>query len=103
MIAEIDYKIDDIYHLCHHHKVESLDLFGSAVSENRFDPQNSDLDFLVKFHPSIIDGYADNYYRLWKSLEALFDRPVDLMTAGAVKNPYVQKSIDQTKVKLYES
>ena len=77
-----------------------LELFGSAAS-GAFEAGNSDLDFLVEFEPPIGTGYADRYFGLLEALEALFQRPVDLVVESAITNPYFRTSVEKTKVLLY--
>ncbi len=86
--------------LCRSHHVRRLDLFGSATSD-RYRPGVSDLDFLVEFEPLLEGRYADTYFDLLESLERLFGRPVDLVVADAIRNPYFRQSVDQTKALLY--
>ena len=48
------------------------------------------------------DGtYADAYFGLLESLERLVQRPVDLVVATAITNPYFRQSIDETKTLVY--
>ena len=47
----------DLARLCEERRVERLDVFGSAVTGD-FDPETSDLDFLVTFRESAADGDA---------------------------------------------
>jgi len=46
-------------------------------------------------------AYADSYFGLLEALEQLFNRPVDLVVASAIKNPYFRESIERTRVLLY--
>ena len=39
---------------------------------------------------------------IWDKLEDFFGRKVDLLTSGSIKNPYLKKSIDATKVLIYD-
>ena len=77
-----------------------MDLFGSATGEN-FDTSRSDVDLLVEFEPGGTMKALDQYFGLKEALEALFDRQVDLVVASAVKNPYIRKSIEETRESLY--
>jgi predicted nucleotidyltransferase len=77
-----------------------LELFGSATT-SRFDPTKSDLDFLVVFEDLEAGGYFDSYFGLLESLEQLFGRPIDLVMAGAVHNPYFLESIRGSRTLLY--
>lgn len=70
-----------------------LAVFGSAVTD-RFDPERSDLDLLVEFSSDIQHPFRA-YFGLKEELESLFERPVDLVEAGAVTNPYVSASIQR--------
>jgi predicted nucleotidyltransferase len=86
--------------LCRRHHVRRLEIFGSAASD-RFDPASSDLDFLVEFESLPRGAYADNYFGFLEALESLFERPVDLVSVSAIKNPYFREAVDQTKALLY--
>jgi len=80
--------------------VRRLELFGSATTEP-FRPKQSDLDFLVEFQPLPPGTYADNYFDFLEALDRLFGRPVDLVVATAIRNPYFRQSVEQTKTLLY--
>jgi uncharacterized protein len=100
MIAEISSHREELRQLCRRFHVRRLDLFGSAAGED-FEPSRSDLDFLVEFGPVPSGGYADAFFGLKESLEELFGRPVDLVAAAAIRNPYFRKSVEGAKVPLY--
>ncbi|MHB8141543.1 MAG: nucleotidyltransferase family protein [Vulcanimicrobiaceae bacterium] len=100
MIAEIEQRRAELEVLCRRFRVRRLDVFGSAAA-GEFRSGESDLDFLVEFEPSAGPGYADRYFGLLESLEALFGRPVDLVVASAINNPYFRESVARSKVVLY--
>jgi predicted nucleotidyltransferase len=100
VIPMIDEHLAALADLCRRHHVLRLSLFGSATRDD-FDPQRSDLDFLVDFEALPSGLYADAYFGLLESLAQLFGRPVDLVVASAIKNPYFWQSVDQTKTLLY--
>ena len=102
MINVVEEHTDELKRLCHIYSVQRLDLFGSASTE-QYDPDKSDLDFLVEFQPSIFDGYADAYFGLLESLGSLFGRPVDLVVESSIKNPYFRQAVDQTRTNIYEA
>ncbi len=95
----IDKNIDRIRALCNEHKVTRLFVFGSVLTE-KF-KKTSDIDFLVDFDGVDLYDYADNYFDLKKSLEALLKREVDLIEDKAVKNPYLRQNIDSSKQLIY--
>ena len=100
--AVIESKRPQLERLCRAHHVRRLDLFGSALRED-FDPQRSDLDFVVEFDPPAGGSGFDQYFDFKFDLEALFARPVDLIELPAVTNPFVRQDIEQTKAPCYGS
>jgi predicted nucleotidyltransferase len=86
--------------LCHRYRVRRLDVFGSAAS-GEFDVERSDLDFLVTFDELPPRDHADAYFGLLDGLRSLFGRPVDLVEAGAIRNPYFLESVSRTRTVLY--
>lgn len=71
---------------CDRFGVARLRVFGSAVT-GRFDPECSDVDFLVDFLPDVQD-LLGNYLALNEELERIVGRKVDLVMSDAVENPY---------------
>src|SRR5438874_7347877 len=96
----IDSKNAEIAHLCRRYRVRKLELFGSAVSD-RFDPETSDLDFLVEFETTSPSEHAHCYFGLLFGLTDLFGRDVDLVETGAIRNPYFLQAIAKERVVLY--
>jgi uncharacterized protein len=86
--------------LCRRYRVRRLDLFGSATRDD-FDPQRSDLDFLVEFEDYRLENASDRYLGLMVDLEDLFGRRIDLVSTKAIENPYFRKEILRTRVPLY--
>ena len=86
--------------LCRQHHVKTLEIFGSAAN-GEFDPECSDLDFLVDFQLMESGQHAKAYFALLFALEDLFQRKIDLVETPAVSNPYFLKSINQNRTVLY--
>ena len=63
--------------------------------------EESDIDFVVDFDRAKITDYFDNYLNLKYALEDLFKRKVDLLEEQTIRNPYLKKSVDQTKALIY--
>lgn len=89
-----------IEQLCRDFHVRRLELFGSAAA-GKDRPGESDLDFLVEFEQLPLGAYSDSYFGLLEALGRLFDRPIDLVVASAIKNPYFRKAVEQSKTLLY--
>ncbi|MDQ6630650.1 MAG: nucleotidyltransferase domain-containing protein [Verrucomicrobiota bacterium] len=87
--------------LCEKFRVERLYLFGSAA-HGKFQPERSDLDFLVTMEDQSSSDYSDNYLDLAKALEKLFERRVDLVTERSLRNPYLRETIFNARTLLYE-
>ncbi|WP_295728393.1 nucleotidyltransferase domain-containing protein [uncultured Muribaculum sp.] len=96
----IELNMQRIIDLCRKHKVKTLAVFGSILTD-RFNDQ-SDVDLLVDFDEEITyHNYADNFFSLYYALRNLFGREVDLVDASSVKNPYFKEELDETKHMIY--
>lgn len=100
MTNEIEAKREAINELCEQFAVLRLDAFGSSLTPE-FDPEKSDFDFLVEFKPMSDYERVEAYFGLLDALRSALGRRVDLVMAGAVKNPYIARNIEQTKQLLY--
>lgn len=87
--------------LCRSSHARRLHLFGSATRAD-FRPADSDLDFLVEFDESLPPAaYAQAFFELKAALERLFQRPVDLLTPEALRNPYLRQRVEVEQVPVY--
>ncbi len=100
MQASIAMHLEEVTALCARFRVRRLDLFGSAARQD-FDPSQSDIDLLVEFEPGGQLRALDQYFGLKEAFEALLGRPVDLVVASAVRNPYIRESIERSRETLY--
>lgn len=101
MVSFVKDRVEEIGLICRYHAVERLDMFGSAGS-NEFDPERSDLDFVVSFQRLDPPHLFDRYFGLKEDLEQLFERPVDLVMEGVVsRNAYFAESLAKTRLPLY--
>ncbi len=101
MIDLIKKRKQDIAALCQRCHVRQLDLFGSALRESDFDQARSDVDFLVEFDPGYRADAFDAYFNLKEGLEALLDRPVDLIVKKALRNPFIRDDIEYSREPVY--
>ncbi len=101
MISKIEEHMDEIIALCKEHEVVRLEIFGSAVT-GEFDPDESDFDFLVEYPEGYDWGpFGSRHIELKERLEAILGRKVDLVIFRNVENPYVFRSIEQSRQLLY--
>jgi predicted nucleotidyltransferase len=96
----IEQRRQQLRELCQKYDVCRLDIFGSALRED-FQPDRSDLDFIVEFNNFTVHNAADRYLGLMVDLEDLFGRKIDLVSYRAIRNPYFKQIVDQTRVVLY--
>ncbi len=95
----IEQHSEQIQKVCNYHKVDKMFVFGSVLTKD-FN-ESSDVDFLVKFGDIDLYNYFENLLNLKENLEAILLRKVDILEKQAVKNPYLKKSIDESKVLIY--
>ena len=100
MVSPIAQYRDELEELCRRYHVRRLELFGSAAS-GKFNPDTSDLDFLVLFDELEPAIYADTYLGFYESLTALFDRRIELVSTTAITNPYFLEGIQRNRETLY--
>jgi hypothetical protein len=96
----IEEKRQEIERLCRRYGVCRIELFGSATGPG-YDPVRSDLDFLVTFRELEFNQYADAYFGLLEDLQALLQRPVDLVVSSAIQNPYFRQSVESSRTLVY--
>jgi predicted nucleotidyltransferase len=94
-------RLEPLRELCDRYGVDRLEVFGSAA-KGLFDPASSDLDFIVRMTDQGKKGYARRFCSFADALEALFGRPVDLLTESMIKNPYFRKDVDASRRVLVE-
>ncbi len=93
-------RAEEIREICRAHGVKRLDLFGSAAT-GEFDPERSDVDFLVTFHKGVRRGWMGEYFDLRQALEELLGRPVDLVSDHEFRNPYFRDAVEESRTPLY--
>lgn len=102
MIAVVEDRRAEVAALCERHGVERLDVFGSAAGDDGFDPERSDLDFVVSFERREPSDLFRRYFGLEEDLEALFGREVDLVMEGALKKSRrFARNVEASRVPLY--
>ncbi|TVQ13698.1 MAG: nucleotidyltransferase, partial [Balneolaceae bacterium] len=61
----------------------------------------SDLDFLVEFDRQGYSGAFEQYMGFKLRLEAIYQRPVDLLTIKKFRNHIFQEEVDSSKTLIY--
>lgn len=96
----IDNNREKLIELCKKYRVAELDLFGSATTGD-FDEEKSDIDFLVEFKKTVDQDRFDNFFNFLAELKQLFNRSIDLVEIGGLRNPYFIEMVNQTKRRIY--
>ena len=96
----IEGKREELNRLCERFNVQRLELFGSAA-DGSFNPETSDLDFLVEFLPLQAGEHFDAYFGLLETLQELFQRRVDLVESSAMRNPYFIRRVNESRTSIY--
>ena len=102
MIPLITNHTDELAEICRHHHVKRLEVFGSAAVGD-FDPNTSDIDFLVEFDDSDEFLLFQTRRDLTEELESLFNRSVDIVILANVENPYFRTSVENTREPIFEA
>lgn len=103
MHAAIADKREELAELCRRYDVARLEVFGSAARGTDFDPETSDADFIVEFDPDSDLRPFEQYFDFRDALHRALGRPVDLMEAGPIRNPYLRAAIDRSRETVYAS
>ncbi len=93
--------LDQIRRLCEEFGVERLEVFGS-INTPDFDPDRSDVDFLVTYPENYEYGpWMGRYFRLKELLAALLERDVDLVINTTFDNRYFVRALNASRKELY--
>ncbi len=97
----IEQNFEQLINVCHRYGVKRMYAFGSVITD-RFDPEKSDLDFVIEMEqmPPLIRG--EKLIALWEALEDLFAKKIDLITEQPIKNPYLRANVNRTKRLIYD-
>jgi len=94
---------DEIAELCRRYRVRRLEVFGSAARGEDFEPTRSDIDFLAEFEAADPQPSLADYFELRDALSKVTGRPIDLVMAGAIRNPYVLADVNGSRELVYAS
>lgn len=95
----IELNRQNIIDICQKHKVKTLAVFGSVLTDRFSD--DSDIDFVVDFTDIDVRDYADNYLKMQESLQNLFGRKIDLLENKAIRNSILLQTINDSKQVIY--
>lgn len=91
----IDLPLQAIGDICQTYGVSELAIFGSALRDD-FDPDNSDIDLLVRFIDNDAGPWMSKFLDMKQDLQRLLARKVDLVDWPGIEqstNPYRKNHI----------
>jgi predicted nucleotidyltransferase len=83
--------------------VSRLEVFGSVCTPE-FDPERSDVDFLVTYPPDYDFGpWLARFLDLEAAMSDLLGRQVDVVTSSALRNKWFRREADKTRQVIYDA
>ncbi len=93
----IEKHLPEIQKLMRFYGVEQAHVFGSAATGKMH--SGSDVDFLIRFLPSLdLETYGNYYFKLLYALQELLQKEVELVAEETLTNPYLIESINSNKL-----
>jgi predicted nucleotidyltransferase len=90
---------EQISDICRQYNVKKLFAFGSVLTD-KFS-EKSDVDLIVDFDKQAVKDHFLNYFDFKYSLENVFKRDVDLLEEQPIRNSYLRKNIENSKILIY--
>jgi predicted nucleotidyltransferase len=82
------------------YKIKSAYAFGSVISD-KFNTE-SDIDLLINFEDGLEPlERGEMWWNLHDGLRDIFNREIDLLIEGSLKNPYLIEEINEKKQLIY--
>ena len=101
MHPAVEKHLDDIRAAAERYGVEKLEIFGSAMTPE-FDPERSDIDFIVHYPPGYDYGvFLKRYLDLEDELKEILERPVQLVMTSALKKESFRRNAGATRTLIY--
>lgn len=94
--------LNEIREISEKYGIDKLEIFGSAMTE-AFDPERSDVDFIVHYPDGYEFGYfLARYQDFEDELSAALGRPAQVCMTSVLKNPYFRQSANITRMTVYD-
>lgn len=97
-LEELKMKEGEIADVCRVHGIARLDVFGSVVRQEA--TENSDVDLLVKLHPSPEKTYV-RLEKIAMAFTGIIPAQPDLLLEERITNPYVRRAVERERLNLY--
>lgn len=101
MHPTVEKHLDEIRAAAERYGVEKLEIFGSAMTPE-FDPERSDVDFIVHYPPDYDYGYfGKRLFDLEEEISDILGRPAQLVMTSALKKEYFRRNAGATRTIIY--
>jgi hypothetical protein len=96
--VHLDIPLKQIFDFCQRWLVSEFSLFGSVIRDDF--RNDSDVDVLVSFAANAQWSLYD-WVDMKEELEAIFTRPVDLVSKAGLRNPFRRRAILNNRRIIY--
>jgi uncharacterized protein len=94
--------LEAIRALCREFGVKRLEVFGSVCTDD-FDPDESDVDFLVEYPEDYDFGpWIGRFFDLQERLAEVMGRSVDVVMVSALRNRWFKLEANKTRTTIYD-
>ena len=90
---------EQISNLCRQYNVKKLFAFGSVLTD-KFS-EKSDVDLIVDFDKQAVKDHFLHFFDFKYSMENVLKRDVDLLEEQPIRNTYLRKNIENSKILIY--
>jgi predicted nucleotidyltransferase len=101
MDRTVSKKLPEIRILCKEHKVKELYIFGSR-GKGGHPTKDSDFDLMVEIDEPNPVNRGQLLLSLYDKFERLFNKKIDLITPGSIKNPIFEEYVGTSKQLIYD-
>ena len=89
----------DIPEVCERFRIAYVDAFGSIARNEQ--NEESDIDLIIEFEEPRRESISKRYFGFIHALEDHYGRRIDVLTEKSLKNPYLIRSIDRDRIRIY--
>ncbi len=90
---------DEVPALCRRYGIAFVDVFGSLARDDAGD--SSDIDLIIEFEDRDSPPICDRFFGFLSAIEERFGRRIDILTESSIQNPYLRRSIESDRVRIY--
>lgn len=86
--------------LCERYGLKRLGIFGSVARGDA--TGRSDIDFYAEFDDPVPETMPGRYFGFIDEVARRFNRPVQVLTPGMIRNPFLKRSIFRDLIIVHE-